>query len=168
MIRFLAEQDRKPVMELLQATGNFNAAELAIAEELTEIVIGQPGQQDYQSFVSEIACDGHARIAGFMLLGPTPATMGTWHLYWIAVQPHVYGAGIAASLESHAEEFVRQRGGYWLLAETSSQPSYRRAHGFYRKHGYQELARISDYYRPFDDMILYGKRLASSVTSCSP
>jgi ribosomal protein S18 acetylase RimI-like enzyme len=166
MIRPLIENDRQPVMSLLRATGNFNTAELAIADELMGIVIGQPGQRDYWSFVTEIVRDDHARIAGFLVIGPAPATIGSWHMYWIAVHPSAYGTGIARSLEQYAEDFVRCRGGYWLLAETSSQPSYERAHGFYRKQGYQMLARIPDYYRLSDDLILFGKRLANP--GCNP
>jgi ribosomal protein S18 acetylase RimI-like enzyme len=161
MIRPLIENDRKPVIDLLRATGNFNAAELAIADELMGIVISQPGQRDYWSFVIEMVRNGHAVIAGFLVIGPVPATVGSWHMYWIAVDPSKYGTGIARSLERYAEDFVRRRGGYWLLAETSSQPSYERAHGFYRRQGYQTLARIPDYYKRSDDLILFGKRLAT-------
>lgn len=159
MIRPLADKDRQPVMDLLRANGNFNAAELAIADELMEIVLTRPGQQDYWSFVSEAARDNDAHISGFLVIGPVPATVGSWHMYWIAVHPNDHGAGIARSLQLHAEDFVRRRGGYWILAETSSQPTYRRAHGFYHKQGYQKLVQIPDYYKPSDDMILFGKRL---------
>ncbi len=64
-----------------------------------------------------------------------------------------------ASLEAHAESVVRSRNGYWLLAETSSQPGYERARGLYRKQGYVALVQIPDYYKPSDDLVIFGKRL---------
>jgi ribosomal protein S18 acetylase RimI-like enzyme len=164
MIRPIAGSDRKAILDLLGATGNFNTAELAIADELIGIVINQPGQSDYYSFVAEALRNDHAGIAGFLVVGPVPATVGSWHMYWIAVHPGSYGTGIALALQLHAEDFVRARGGYWLLAETSSQSSYGRARAFYCKQGYQQLARVADYYQPSDDLILLGKRLADPTT----
>jgi GNAT superfamily N-acetyltransferase len=121
---------------------------------LIDIVLHQPLQRDYFAFVD-------SGLRGFLILGPVPATMGTWHLYWIAVHPSQQGTGIGRELQSFAESFIRDHGGYWLLAETSSQPGYARARSFYLKHEYVELVRIADYYRLSDDMIIYGKRLPS-------
>jgi len=140
---------------------------MAIAEELLGIVLGQPDQNDYYAFVDASPRQAGSGIDGFALLGPAPATTGTWHLYWIAVHPRCYGTGVAQALERFAEALVRSRGGYWLLAETSSQPGYQRARAFYRQRGYRELAQIPDYYRPSDDMILYGKRCGPVQHQCA-
>jgi len=161
MIRPFANRDREKVLDLLRATGNFNRAELDFADEVIAIIVGQPDQRDYYSFVAETMSDADAGITGFLVIGPVPATVGSWDVYWIAVQPGSYGKGIATALQLHAEDFVRRRGGYWLLVETSSQPSYERARSFYRKQGYCELARLADYYRPSEDLIIFGKRLGS-------
>src|SRR4029434_12461 len=158
MIREVAGDDRTPVLDLLRSTNVFTAVELAIAEELIDIVISKPLQTDY---FASVACDHVAvsQCAGMFILGPTPATYGTWQLYWIAVHPSYRGKGVADDLEQAATTFVRERGGYWLLAETSSQPVFERARAFYRRHGYLELARIADYYKPTDDLLIFGKRL---------
>jgi ribosomal protein S18 acetylase RimI-like enzyme len=157
MIRRLAAADCPAVRELLAESGNFNATEAAIAEELMGIAVGPNPQSDYHAFV--YLGNGGAAVAGFLVLGPVPATAGSWHLYWIAVHPRLHGSGASAELHQSAEAFVRERGGYWLLAETSGLPGYARARGFYQKHGYTPLVQIPDYYRPADDMVLYGKRL---------
>ena len=143
---------------MLRATNNFSEAEIAIAEELIDICIEKATQEDYYAFVFEI--DG--RIAGFLLVGPTPATVGTYDMYWIAAHPDFQGRGIAQALDEYAVRFVRERNGYLLIAETSSQPSYARTRAFYQKQRYDELARIADYYKPGDDLILYGKRVPST------
>jgi ribosomal protein S18 acetylase RimI-like enzyme len=80
-------------------------------------------------------------------------------MYWIASHPEFYGRGIAQELDKYAKAFVKERAGYWLIAETSSQPSYERTRAFYQKQKYDQLARIPDYYKPGDDLIIFGKRV---------
>jgi ribosomal protein S18 acetylase RimI-like enzyme len=157
LIRRIEATDRERLLEVVQATKNFSQEELAIAEELVEIVLTQPDQKDYYGFVCEAASNGV--VAGFLLVGPTPATAGTYDMYWIVVDPAFQGQGVAQALDMQAERFVRERNGYWLIAETSSQPSYERSRAFYNKQGYSVLARIPDYYKPDDDLIIFGKRV---------
>jgi ribosomal protein S18 acetylase RimI-like enzyme len=159
VIRELRAEDKQAVIELVRATKNFSDAETTIAEELIDIVTNNPEQSDYYAYVAEAQTEGNARVAGFLLLGPTPATTGTYDMYWIASHPDFYGRGIAQALDEHAMSFVKERGGYWLIAETSSQPNYERTRAFYEKQKYQQLARIPDYYKPGDDLIIFGKRV---------
>jgi ribosomal protein S18 acetylase RimI-like enzyme len=161
VIRRLEDQHRDCVLDLVRATNHFSAAELGVADELIHIVLTQPLQTDYFAFV-ETSEAGEDACIGMVITGPTPATEATWHLYWIAVHPLYHGTGAAQALASCAEAFVRRHGGYWLLAETSGQASYERTRAFYRKEGYVELARIPDYYKPSDDLLIYGKRLDGS------
>jgi ribosomal protein S18 acetylase RimI-like enzyme len=155
MIRELARDDREEVIALLRATKNFSEAEIAIAEELIDISIEKTEQKDYYAFVAE----EKNSVAGFLLLGPTPATAGTYDMYWIAAHPEFQGAGIAQELDDFAVRFVKEHGGYLLIAETSSQPSYERTRAFYAKQRYETLARITDYYKRGDDLIIFGKRM---------
>jgi ribosomal protein S18 acetylase RimI-like enzyme len=157
MIRNYQAKDRNAIIDLVSATGNFNADEIAIATELIDICIEKPEQRDYHSFVFED--DESKRVAGFLIVGPTPATTGTYDMYWIASHPDFYGKGIAQQLDQYAEEFVRGRGGYLLIAETSGQRSYDRTRAFYAKQGYAVLSQIADYYKPGDDLIVFGKRV---------
>jgi ribosomal protein S18 acetylase RimI-like enzyme len=155
MIRELARDDREEVIALLRATKNFSEAEIAIAEELIDISIEKTEQKDYYAFVAE----EKNSVAGFLLLGPTPATVGTYDMYWIAAHPEFQGGGIAQELDDFAVRFVKEHGGYLLIAETSSQPSYERTRAFYAKQRYETLARITDYYKRGDDLIIFGKRM---------
>lgn len=156
-IRKIEATDRERLLLVVEATKNFSHEELAIAEELVEIVLTQPDQTDYFGFVCEAMVDG--MVAGFLLVGPTPATAGTYDMYWIVVDPAYQGQGVAQALDEQAEKFVQERNGYWLIAETSSQPSYERSRAFYVKQGYSVLARIPDYYKLDDDLIIFGKRV---------
>ncbi len=157
LIRKIETTDRVRLLEVVAATKNFSQDELAIAEELVEIVLTQPDQTDYYGFVCEDKSNGV--VAGFLLIGPTPATAGTYDMYWIVVDPAFQGQGVAQALDVQAVKFVKERQGYWLIAETSSQPSYERSRAFYVKQGYSVLARIPDYYKLGDDLIIFGKRV---------
>ncbi len=154
-IRPLRREDRDALMRIVEETGFFTEDELAIALELIDAVLNDPGQRDYIVYVYD---DGS--VGGYYCVGPTPATLGTYDLYWIVVDPRRHGKGVGKKLIRHAEESLRARGGRLVIAETSSQPRYEPTRGFYAKTGYTELARIGGYYRPGDDLVIYGKYLS--------
>ena len=152
LIRPVRPSDRDPIRRLIVETKMFTDEEVGIALELVDIVLASPEQQDYVIYVCESDI-----VVGYYCIGPTPATVGTFDLYWIAVDPSVQGRGIGAALIAHAEQVIRERGGRLIVAETSSQPKYEATRRFYLKRGYLQLARIKDYYRGGDDLIIYGK-----------
>jgi ribosomal protein S18 acetylase RimI-like enzyme len=155
MIREIRTGDRDDIVRLIEATNNFSEAEIEIAKELIDICIEQSDQQDYSGYVAEV----DERIAGFLIFGPTPATLGTYDMYWIAVDPEYQGRGVAQDLDEFIVQFVQERGGYLIVAETSSQPGYERTRAFYAKQGYTKLAQVPEYYKPGDDLIIFGKRV---------
>lgn len=153
-IRPLQASDVEPLRQLLTKTAVFNEDEIAIALELMQTVLEKSGQQDY---IIRVYDDGP--VLGYYCIGPTPATAGTFDLYWIATHPSVHGKGIGKLLNAHAEQLIRSMGGTLIVAETSSTPRYDKTRMFYQKVGYEELARIRDYYRPGDSLVVYGKYL---------
>ena len=155
MMRPLQPGDREPLHAVLTSTGVFTDDEVAIGLELIDTVITRPGQQDYVATVYE----QEGQAVGYYCLGPTPATVGTFDLYWIAVDPSMHGRGIGGSLDGHAEAYVRSCRGRLIIAETSSLPRYDATRRFYHHHGYAELARIRGYYRVDDDLVVFGKYL---------
>lgn len=155
IIRPVRADDRAPLRRLLEETGVFTREEVAIALELIDTVLGRPDQKDYIINVYEEA----GLALGYYCIGPTPATASTYDLYWIAVSPSLHGRGIGGQLDGHAADLIRSRGGRLVIAETSSQPKYDATRRFYVHRGYDELARIREYYRPGDDLVVYGKYL---------
>jgi GNAT superfamily N-acetyltransferase len=143
---------------LLRATDVFSEEEIDIATELIDAVLQNPSHEDYVIHV----CEEHGSVCGYYCVGPTPATAATFDLYWIAVDPAMQGKRIGKGLEEHAVEAVRARGGRLIIAETSSQPKYAATREFYLRRGYAEVARIKEYYRPGDDLVVYGKYLTQS------
>ncbi len=156
-IRPLRRDDREPLRHILSETGVFTDDEIDIALELLDVALDVPDQEDYIIFTYE---EG-GEVLGYYCVGPTPGTEGTYDLYWIAVSPAAHGKGVGTRLNAHAEAFVAGRGGRLLIAETSSRPHYESTRTFYIRRGYGELARIRDYYRPGDDLVVYGKYLSS-------
>lgn len=154
-VRSLIRSDREPLRTLLVETDVFTDDEVGIALELIDAVLNNPEQKDYIIY----CCEANGQVAGYYCIGPTPATRGTFDLYWIAVKPTAQGLGIGGMLNKHAEGIVHSMGGRLLIAETSSQPKYQKTRRFYLTHGYSELARIQDYYRIGDDLVVYGKYL---------
>jgi GNAT superfamily N-acetyltransferase len=137
------------------ATGVFTEEEVEIALELIDAVLSVPEQTDYIIRV----CEEEGKVAGYYCVGPTPATEGTFDLYWVAVDPALHGKGIGRALDEHACDLIRGMSGRLIIAETSSLPRYSKTRDFYVRRGYGEIAKIADYYRPGDDLVVYGKYL---------
>ncbi len=91
-------------------------------------------------------------------------TDGTWNLYLIAVRPDRQGQGRGGALLRHVEQALAVRGARILLVETSGLPALERTRAFYRKCGYDQEARIRDFYKAGDDKIVFRKALAAPGT----
>jgi GNAT superfamily N-acetyltransferase len=147
-------QDKQPVLALIRATGMFTPAEVNVAEELIDIYLGVPEQQDYRTVVIE---SDRKDVAGYMSWGPTPLAEDAYDLYWMAVSPSEQGEGRGKELVRWLEAEVRKLNGRMIIIETSSQPLYHRTRQFYINLDYKEVARIPGYYRPGDDRVIYAK-----------
>jgi len=155
-IRPLRREDREPIESLLRATDVFSDEEIGVAVELIGIYLDDADQKDYEIFTS---LDDANAVTGYVCVGPTPATLGTHDLYWIAVTPAEHGKGVGSQLLRFIEDHLRAKGGRMLIAETSSTPKYEKTRAFYERKGFSQHARIKEYYKPGDDLIIYGKYL---------
>ena len=161
----LRPRDRARVAELLVSTAAFSRDEIVVALQLFDASVheeGSAGADDAQAPDYEFtgAFDGE-RLLGYACAGPTPATEGTFDLYWLAVDPTVQGKGIGTTLVRAVERELRDRGARMLLVETSSRPDYSNTRAFYARCGYTEAARIRDFYAPADDRIMLTTRLTT-------
>ena len=141
---------------MLLGTRAFNQEEIVVAMELIDIVLKDKNQDDYK-----IRCivDDEDQAVGYICYGLTPMTQGTIDLYWIAVDPNSQGKGVGSKLIDFLEKEVREEGARMILADTSSVPQYEKTKRFYVQNGFQEVARIPDYYHPGNDRITFCKRL---------
>lgn len=152
MIRKLVEADRDKIREILIDTNNFNEEEINIALELIKICINDETQKDYEIFV-----DDENGIRGYVCIGPRPLTIGTYDLYWIAVNPKVQSKGIGSALIKFVEDHLKKKEGRLILIETSAKPSYEKERKFYEKNFYEMLVNIKDFYNIGDSLVIYGK-----------
>jgi ribosomal protein S18 acetylase RimI-like enzyme len=88
-------------------------------------------------------------------------TSGTANLLLIAVHASRQGAGLGGALLHEVERLLGQRGDRIMLVETSALPAFERTRSFYLKQGYEEEARIRDYYQDGEDKIVFRKTLAA-------
>jgi GNAT superfamily N-acetyltransferase len=154
MIRPMQPPDKQPVLALIRATGMFTAAEIDVAEELIDVYLGVPEQQDYRIVVVE---NERREVAGYLTWGPTPMAEDAYDLYWMAVSPSEQGKGLGKALVRWLEAEVLRVNGRMIIIETSSQPLYHATRQFYINLDYREVARIPDYYRKGDDRVIYAK-----------
>jgi ribosomal protein S18 acetylase RimI-like enzyme len=156
IVRRTERQDFETIRSIVAATGVFSEEEVGIAVELLEIYLNDPDQKDYEIFSY---VDGDGAVLGYICIGPTPATVATYDLYWIAVDPATQSKGVGTVLLNYTEDVLRKRGGRLLIAETSSTSKYDNTRQFYERKKFQKLAHIKEYYKPNDDLVIYGKYL---------
>ncbi|MBU1298754.1 MAG: GNAT family N-acetyltransferase [Bacteroidetes bacterium] len=160
IIRKLHKDDREQIHRLIIETAVFSDEEVNIAMELIDIFINNPNQKDYDLY----SAIENGEVLGYICIGPTPITDGSYDLYWIVVKVLSHGKGVGKKLIQFAENSVMKNNGRLLVAETSSQEKYRNTREFYLRIGYSELAKINDYYKVGDDLIIYGKYLYTEKT----
>lgn len=151
----LEARHRDPVARLLATGSTFTSEEMRVALELFDTYLGQGVEGDYAHFGLET----EGTLAGYICIGPTPMTQGTWDLYWLCVDPTYQRQGVGRRLTAFAEGWIATRGGRLVMVETSSQPAYAGPRAFYERMGYRQEARIAGYYRPGDDLCTYVKSL---------
>lgn len=149
--------DRDGIRRLVDATGFFTAEEALVAVEL----IDEAAQKGYEgsgyAFVFAETPDG---LLGYACYGPIPATVGSFDLYWIVVDPAAQGRGLGQALMKAVEREVATRNGARIWVDTSERPQYASTRAFYRRCGYTQSASLADFYAPGDGKAIFCKALA--------
>jgi ribosomal protein S18 acetylase RimI-like enzyme len=153
-IRPVAPHDMDALMALIEAVGLFPPDEIEeLRGMLTQYFAGTGGDDHFW------ITDDDEGLAGVAYYAPERMTEGTWNLYFIGVHPDRRREGRASALLAYVEEALAARGERLLLVETSSLPTFERAWALYRKCGYDEEARIRDFYAAGSDKIVFRKAL---------
>jgi GNAT superfamily N-acetyltransferase len=151
VLRPLRRADRAEIERIVRATGAFREDEVVVAMELVDA----EASEGYRFVVAEV----EGKVAGYACFGATPLTLGTWDLYWIAVDPGMQGKKIGRALFDAAIEAVRAEGGRMLLIETGGKASYGATREAYLAWGCREVARVPDFYERGDDKVVYARYL---------
>ena len=151
-LRPLAAADRRRIEEITRAVSVFRDDEVPVALEVFDGAVA--GSPDYVALGATV--DEH--LVGWICWGPTPCTLGTYDLYWMAVDPAAQAAGIGTALLREMEG--RLAGSARLIVvETAGRPDYRPTRAFYEARGYRKASVIPDFYAPGDDQVVYVKAL---------
>ena len=149
----LIPQDLPAIERMLRDVGVFNPAEvdccLLLAQETLD------GNDEYAWFLAE----EDEQLQALICYGPVDLTERTYDLYWILRSPMVKSKGAAAAVLRAAEDDLRRRQARLFVLNTSGTSPYTPAHQFYLRNGFELSARIPEYYRPGDDLLIFTKRL---------
>src|SRR3954447_11901160 len=83
-LRNLTRADRGRVEEITRAVRRFREDEIPVALEVFDAAV-RPEPDSYHVLGAEL----DAGLVGWICWGPTPCTLGTYDLYWMAVDPAV-------------------------------------------------------------------------------
>lgn len=158
IIRPIAHQDRDKILRLLTQRGTFGEAEVRVAMEVVDEALQRPERRDYRIYC---ACPDAEDLAGYICFGVIPLTDDCYDLYWIAVNERFSGTGVGEELLSVMEESAANEGVRRIYIDTSSTPAYEAARSFYKKHHYDIVCVLTDFYRVGDHKLVFMKEVRS-------
>jgi ribosomal protein S18 acetylase RimI-like enzyme len=150
-IRPLVRADIPAIVTLVDAVGLFPSALLA--------AMVLPFFEDASCQERWLTVDDSGPVA-VAYVAPERMTEGTWNLLLIAVLPQRQGQGVGTALLCQIEQELAALGQRLLLVETSGLSEFEGTRAFYRRRGYDEEARIRDYYCAGEDKLVFRKALA--------
>ena len=155
MVRAAVLADRAGMLGVIAATKLFREDELGEMEQMLDTYLeGTAGDEQFWAVAF-----ASGTPAGVAYYAQERMTSGTWNLYFIGVDPRVQGKGYGRALVCFVEEALAARGERLLLVETSGLATFEATRTFYRKCGYEEEARVREFYRAGEDKIIFRKLL---------
>lgn len=98
-------------------------------------------------------------IIAFGYCEPERMTSGTWNLLAIGVLPSRQGQDFGAQMMNYLESLLTASGERVLLVETMGTPELAATREFYSKVGYEEHARVREFYEAGADKVIFWKHL---------
>ena len=151
-LRDLTPADRDRIEAITRSVRLFREDEIPVALEVFDEAVGGHPSNTYNVLGAEL--DGG--LVGWICWGPTPCTLGTYDLYWMAVDPDAQGTGIGTTL---LLEMERRLAGLarLIVIETAGRADYEGTRAFYQGRGYSPVSVIPDFYAPGDDQVVFVK-----------
>lgn len=159
MIRPITPDDRTALIKLANSLEFFSTDEL---EELEQMLADSLHKdEDTDTYPFWITDDNAVELVGLAYCEPERMTSGTWNLQLIAVHPNYRGQGRGVKLLHFVEQTLIERSARILLIETMGTSDFEYVRTFYRKNGYEQEARIREFYAEGADKIVFRKALSS-------
>ncbi len=146
------------VKSLVVSTGFFNVAEVEIAGELVTERLAKGIRSGYHFILAERG----SGLVAYACYGQIEGTQGSFDLYWIAVAPEEQRKGLGVQVFTRAEAAMRKAGAKRIFVDTSTSDRYAPTRGFYQRMGFEEDARLTDFYGPGDGKVIYVKSMTPS------
>jgi GNAT superfamily N-acetyltransferase len=143
------------VRRIVESTGFFYPAECDVAVELVEERLAKGEASGYYFVFAEL--DG--RPAAYACYGPIACTVGSFDLFWIAVDQEHQRVGLGRRVLEESERLIRAAGGRRVYIETSNRAQYQPTRTFYERCGYHCEAVLKEFYGAGDDKVVYVKAL---------
>ena len=159
MIRPITPGDTEPLIALAGESGLFSAEQLDTLRPMVCESLNHTGST-HPFWIA----DDEDGLVGLAYCEPERMTDGTWNLQLIAVQPTRQRQGRGAQLLRYLEQSLAARGARVLLVDTLGTPDFSHVRAFYRKHGFDEEARIRDFYAAGADKVVFRRALAASTS----
>jgi GNAT superfamily N-acetyltransferase len=106
-----------------------------------------------------LTCHLDGTAVGFCYTEPEEMADGTWNMLALAVRPDLQGKRLGAGLVAAAEQHLRSKNQRILIVDTSGTDGFAMTRKFYAQNGYEEEARIRDFWAPGDDKVIFRKAL---------
>jgi ribosomal protein S18 acetylase RimI-like enzyme len=153
--------DAEVVGALTAATGFFSEEEVEIARSLVDEVLATGAASGYEFTFAERVEGESTRCVGYACFGSIPATVSSYDVYWIVVDPLTQRQGVGLQLLAEVERRVTESGGERIYIDTASREQYLPTHRFYERAGYERAALLEDFFAPGDGKVIFCKRLVS-------
>lgn len=99
------------------------------------------------------------KAVGLCYTAPEDLTEGTWNMRALAVLPALQGKRFGTALVAAAEQYLKNKGHRILIVDTSSGEDFARTRNFYVQNGYEEEARVRDFWAKGDHKVIFRKVL---------
>jgi ribosomal protein S18 acetylase RimI-like enzyme len=154
MIRLTTPDDTTALIALAAASGLFDPNQ---TDDLAQMLDRHFSDKDETQDIWLTDYDNEP--VGIAYIAPERMTEGTWNLYLIAVHLDRQKQGRGKALLSYVEQMLMKRGERILLVETAGTDDFEYVREFYRQNGYEEEARIREFYAAGVDKIVFRKEL---------
>ncbi|NER79412.1 MAG: GNAT family N-acetyltransferase [Leptolyngbya sp. SIO1D8] len=154
MIRPITSDDSDALVDVADSVGLFLPDQLEMLRQMLRDSLSQDG--DATPFWIADDDDG---LVGLAYCEPERMTDGTWNLQLICVCPTHQKQGRGAKLLRFVEQMLVERGARILLVETAGTPDFEYVRSFYRKSGFDQEARIREFYAEGMDKVVFRKLL---------
>lgn len=106
-----------------------------------------------------LTCHINGEAVGFCYTVPEDFADGTWNMLALGVRPDLQGKRIGTALVAAAERHLKDKGQRILIVDTSGTDDFALTRKLYAQNGYEEEARIRDFWADGDDKVTFRKAL---------